>query len=539
MKLIYLTPSVSLPEALLVKKMFDGTTVIHGEVPADLSAFSDIRVYGANPPAQMQQYPVQPLSALFDGQSASETRKKFVIGITSCPTGVAHTYMAAEGLTAGASSLGYEVKIETQGSVGASNTLTPEDIARADVVIIAADTNVVLDRFAGKRLYQSKTKPAINDGAGLIKTAFANAQVHQVNENASKSASGEGLGLYKHLMTGVSHMLPFVVAGGLLIALGFWLAGFNLSKEEAIHIYRDEYKHLIAHHIFHFGKYAFALFVPVMSAFIGFSIAGRPALAPAMVGGYLADKIGAGFLGGILAGFLAGYLVDFLNKNIKLPKSFEALKPALLLPFLGVVMVCLVIHYVIGPPVATVFTNLQAWLKGLTESGSQTSALMVGGLIGGMMAVDMGGPINKAAYLTGTALLGSQIYEPMAAVMAGGMVPPIGIFLATLFFKNRFTAEEREAGKATGLLGLSFITEGAIPYAAKDPSRVIPALVIGSALTGALSMIFGCGLEVSHGGIFVFFAVKNLGAYILAILAGSALTAFLLGSWKKPIVEVG
>ena len=558
MKLIYLSPALSPVEALLVQELYrtvPDLTVQHGGA-VDPGAYTEIEVYGDGPlPANLADRPRGDLNRLFAGPTGGSTAApaaapsggsagaKFIVGITSCPTGVAHTYMAAEGLQAGAEALGYRVKIETQGSVGADNVLTAEDIAAADVVIIAADTNVALERFAGKRLYRCKTKPAINDGAGLIQKALAEAPVYQSEAKAEAAGSGEGGALgtfYKHLMTGVSHMLPFVVAGGLLIALGFAIGSYYFG-ENGIYIYKEEYQGNIGHLIFGIGKTAFKLFVPVMAGFIGFSIAGRPALAPAMVGGLIADEIKAGFLGGILAGYLAGYLIAVLNKAIKLPRDLEALKPTLILPLLGTLIVGLLMHKLLGPPVAKVMAFLEGWLTNLqnNQSGGIVAALLLGGLLGGMMAVDMGGPVNKAAYTVSVGLAGSQIGGPMAATMAGGMVPPLAIFFATIFFRNRFTQEERDAGKSTGVLGLSFITEGAIPFAAKDPLRVIPALVLGSALTGAISMALGCELRPPHGGFFVLLipnAINHLLSYVIAIAAGTALATLLLGLFKKPLL---
>ncbi len=547
MKLIYLTGALSPVEVLLVRELHGATATIQQGGPVDTNGYDEIEVYGDGAvPANLADRPRGDLNQLFGGAAAaavapSSGGSKFIVGITSCPTGVAHTYMAAEGLQAGAEALGYRVKIETQGSVGADNVLTAEDIATADVVIIAADTNVALDRFNGKKLFRSKTKAAINDGAGLIQKALAEATVHQ-GEGAAAEAGSEGGalgGFYKHLMTGVSHMLPFVVAGGLLIALGFAIGSYYFG-ENGIYIYKDEYKDNIGHVIFGMGKDAFALFVPILAGFIGFSIAGRPGLAPAMVGGYISDKIGAGFLGGILAGYLAGYLTAGLNKYIKLPRDVEALKPTLILPLLGSLIIGLLMYKEIGPPVAQANKFLETWLTNLQhdQSGGVVAAVLLGALLGGMMAVDMGGPINKAAYTVSVALVGKEIGGPMAATMAGGMVPPLAIFFATIFFKNRFTQEERDAGKSTGVLGLSFITEGAIPFAAKDPLRVIPALMLGSALTGAISMALGCELRAPHGGFFVLLipnAINHLLSYVIAIAAGTALATLLLGLFKKPL----
>lgn len=454
-----------------------------------------------------------------------------IVAITSCPTGIAHTFMAAEGLTQGAQQLGHQIKVETQGSVGSQNALTAGDIADADLVIIAADTQVDLSRFDGKRVFSSGTKAAINDGQALIKRAQVEARAHAANGKAAASAAAnvaaasERSGAYKHLMTGVSFMLPFVVTGGLLIALGFALGG--------IYVYEDAFKGTLGWTLFTIGaKASFALMVPILAGYIAYSIADRPGIAPGMAGGMIASSIGSGFLGGIVAGFIAGYVVKYLNEKIQLGRNFDGLKPVLILPLLGTTIVGLLMYYVLGQPVAAALGVVTDWLKGLQGS----SALALGMILGGMMAFDMGGPINKAAYTFSTGLLASQVYAPMAAVMAAGMTPPLGIALAALLFKNRFSADEREGAKAAGVLGISFITEGAIPFAAKDPLRVIPALVAGSALAGAISMAAGCELRVPHGGVFVLpipNAVTNLGMYLVALAAGTALTAVLLGVLKK------
>lgn len=468
---------------------------------------------------------------------STQGSEKYIIGITSCPTGVAHTYMAQEALEQGARALGYEYKIETQGSVGADNVLTEEDVRRADVVVIAADTQVDPARFVGKRLYRTSTKAAINDAKKVIETALAEAPTFAQDTSASvASEKQEKTGVYKHLMTGVSYMLPFVVAGGLLIALGFAI-GSLMHGDQGIFIYDDKYKNELGYNIFWLGKAAFALFVPVLGGYIGFSIAGRPGIAPGMVGAYLSDKIGAGFLGAILAGFIAGYFVQWLNKVIKLPRSVDALKPMIILPLVGTAVVGLMMHYVIGTPVAAILAWLTEWLKNMQGA----NAMLVGAIMAGMMAVDMGGPVNKAAYTVGTSFIASGVTGPMAAVMAGGMVPPLAIFIATLFYKNRFTVEEREAGKACGVLGLSFITEGAIPFAAKDPIRVIPVMIVGSAITGALSMLFHCTLSAPHGGVFVLFipnVVQHVFMYAVSISIGSVVSAVLLGIVKKTNTQI-
>ncbi|GAA5449602.1 PTS system fructose-specific EIIB'BC component [Deinococcus depolymerans] len=472
-----------------------------------------------------------------------------VVGITACPTGIAHTFMAAEGLEGGAKKLGYTVKIETQGSVGAGNALTPDDIARADLVVIAADTNVDLSRFTGKRVYVTGTKPAIRDGAAVVTTALAQATVHGgpagvgaasspdfvAQAAAAKASKNAGVpAFYKHLMTGVSHMLPFVVAGGLLIAIAFAIGSFQFG-DQGIFIYEDRYAGTLGNTLFKIGANgAFGLFVPVLAGYIAFSIADRPGLAPGMIGGFLAGLTGSGFLGGIIAGFLAGYIVLWLTRSIRLPRTLEGLKPTLLLPLLGTLAVGLLMMFVIGKPVAAALTGLTTWLQGL----GNTSAGLLGALLGAMMAFDMGGPINKAAYTFSTGLLGAKVYGPIAATMAAGMTPPLALFLATLVFKNRFTKDEIEAGKAAGVLGVSFITEGAIPFAARDPLRVIPALMAGSAAAGAISMAAGCLLRAPHGGIFVLFipnAVTNLPMYVVAILAGTVVSTVMLGILKKPL----
>lgn len=473
--------------------------------------------------------------------AASAPVAKKIVGITSCPTGIAHTFMAAEGIEQGAKALGHVARVETQGSVGSQNTLTAEEIAAADVVIIAADTNVDLARFAGKRLFMSGTKPAIGDGKGLVTRALAEATVHAAPAGAGRdlasevaavkaAAAAQRSGPYKHLMTGVSYMLPFVVAGGLLIAIAFALGG--------IYVYDDAHKDTFAQALFQIGaKNGFALMVPILAGFIAYSIADRPGIAPGAIGGMISGAIGAGFLGGIVAGFLAGYTVDFLNKNIKLHRNLEGLKPVLILPLLGTTIVGLLMIYVVGTPVASALTALTAFLKGMQGA----NAVALGAIIGLMMAFDMGGPVNKAAYTFATGLIASAdnaVYAPMAAAMAAGMTPPLGVALATKLFRDRFTADEHEAGNAAAVLGISFITEGAIPFAAKDPFRVIPSLMAGSAVAGMITMALGVEQKVPHGGIFVLpipNAVTNLGAYVIALIVGTVITAVMLGVLKKRI----
>lgn len=463
-----------------------------------------------------------------------------IVAITSCPTGIAHTFMAAEGLQEGAKALGATIRVETQGSVGSEDTLTAEEIAAADLVVIAADRQVELGRFAGKKVFQSQTKPAINDGAALIRKAIAEARVLSgapdsagaggaaaATSDAGGAKASAGAGVYKHLMTGVSFMLPFVVAGGILIAIAFALGG--------IYVYEDQYEGTLGWTLFQIGKTgAFSLMVPALAGYIAFSIADRPGIAPGMAGGVLAGTIGAGFIGGILAGFIAGYSVLWLNRAIKLPKTLQGLKPVLILPLLGVAITGLLMFYVIGKPTAELLTALTAWLQGMQG----TQAALLGLILGGMMAVDMGGPINKAAYAFGTTLLAANVTEPMAAVMCGGMTPPLALAIATKLFPVRFTPEEREAGNAAFVLGLAFVTEGAIPFAARDPFRVIPSLIAGSAVAGAICMALNVQLNVPHGGVFVLpipNAVSNLMGFVIAMLIGTAVSVVALGVAKRRV----
>jgi PTS system fructose-specific IIC component len=458
---------------------------------------------------------------------------KFLVGVTSCPTGIAHTFMAAEGLKKAAQALGYEMKVETQGSVGAQNTLTFEEIGRADAVIIAADAFVDKTRFAGKRLYETSTNEALHSGQEVIKKALAlpepgGTELADLAKEMKKARAAKVTGPYKHLMTGVSYMLPIVVAGGILIALAFAVGGITTEGYP---------EGTLAWALMTIGgTTAFALFVPVLSAFIAYSIADRPGIAPGIIGGSLATFVGSGFFGGILAGFVAGYLTLWLNNLIKLPKNLQGLKPVLILPVLSTLITGLAMVFVIGPPMRVVNNAMIAWLTSM-QTGS---AVVLGLILGAMMAFDMGGPVNKAAYAFSVGLLSSQIYEPMAAVMAAGMTPPLGLALAATLFKDRFTAEEQEASSAAAVLGISFITEGAIPFAARDPLRTVPSLMVGSAVAGALSMVFKCQLVVPHGGIFVLpipNAVENLGGYILAILAGTLVTTGMLFLLKKPLAK--
>ena len=465
---------------------------------------------------------------------ASETapeRPRRIVAVTSCPTGIAHTFMAAEALQKAARSLGHEIRVETQGSVGAGNALTPEEIAGADAVVIAADAKVDTTRFAGKPLYMTSTKEAMRAGPKVIETALNEPVPDDTGSHASsvdrakQARAASRSGPYRHLMTGVSYMLPVVIAGGLSIALAFAIGG----------IYAGDESGTLAWALSQIGsEAAFRLFVAVLSGFIAYSIADRPGIAAGLIGGYLAQSMGAGFLGGIAAGFLAGYLTRFLATSIRLPSTLEGLKPVLILPFLSSIAVGLLMIYAIAPPVETLNTMMNEWLLGMRGA----NAILLGVVLGAMMSFDMGGPINKAAYTFAVGLLASKIYAPMAAVMAAGITPPLGVALAALLFRNRFDEEDREAGGAAAVLGLSFITEGAIPFAAKDPLRVIPALVIGSATAGAISMTVGVELLVPHGGIFAVLipgAVSNLVAYLIAIVAGSLVTTGCLYLLKRPL----
>ncbi|PKM50944.1 MAG: PTS fructose transporter subunit IIBC [Firmicutes bacterium HGW-Firmicutes-7] len=452
-----------------------------------------------------------------------------ILAVTACPTGIAHTYMAAEALEAAAKKKGYEIKVETRGSVGVENELSDKDIKEADAIILACDTAVPMERFYGKKLVNVSVSEALKGSDQLIEKAlkasvFTKSNlVDDVSDLKEQRSSGRK-GFYKHLMNGVSFMIPFVVAGGIAIALSFLIGGYNGFEVEGS----------IAAFLMGIGGGggAFGLMVPILAGYIAYSIADRPGLAPGMIGGAVAMQLNSGFLGGLVAGFLAGYVVVLIKKYIKLPKSLQGIMPVLVIPVLGSLIVGLLFFYIIGTPVGAINTAMNNYLT--TMSGS--NAIVLGLVLGLMMAADMGGPINKAAYAfaTGTLVVGSGTMV-MAAVMAAGMVPPLGLALATVLFKNKFDLYEREAGKAAWVLGASFITEGAIPFAAADPIRVIPSIMVGSAITGALSMAFKATLAVPHGGLFVFFAIENLVGYIIAILAGTVVSAVMLGFLKKKV----
>jgi fructose PTS system EIIBC or EIIC component len=459
-----------------------------------------------------------------------------VVAVTACPTGIAHTYMAADALKKKAKELGIHIKVETNGSGGVKNRLTDEEIREATAVIVAADKQVEMDRFAGKVLIQVPVAEGIRSSEELLTRAIRqDAPIYEPNlsysEKISRSKAAQKnkrSGFYRHLMSGVSNMLPFVIGGGILIAICFMFG---------IHAFdpKDPSFNPFAKVLMDIGGgTAFKLMIPVLAGYIAMSIADRPGLAPGMVGGLIAANSGAGFLGGIIAGFLAGYVVVGLKKMFSgLPQSLEGIKPMLLYPLLGIFFTGMIMVYVIADPVAHLNTALGDWLKNM----GQANAVILGIVLGAMMAFDMGGPVNKAAYTFGLAMIANGNYYPHAAIMAAGMTPPLGLAIATSLFKNKFTQEERDAGKTAYILGLSFITEGAIPFAAADPTRVIPSVMIGSAVAGGLSMFFGCTLPAPHGGIFVLPVIGHAGLYVVSILIGSVITALLANLLKKKVTE--
>lgn len=467
----------------------------------------------------------------------------FIVAVTACPTGIAHTYMAAEAIEKKAKELGYQVKVETRGSGGAKNVLTDDEIAKAAGVIVACDTNVPTDRFDGKKVIECQVSDGINKAEELIKRiASGDAPVFKASgkKEASHSSVGgkESIGhqIYKHLMNGVSHMLPFVVGGGILIAIAFLIDGFSVDLNSLPADQRANFGTITqAAALFKgIGGTAFGFMLPILAGFIAMSIADRPGLAVGFVGGSIAANGTSGFLGALVAGFVAGYIVLLLKKVFsKLPESLDGMKPVLLYPLLGIFLVGVIMQFVVEPPIGALNTAINNGLNGLNGA----SAVVLGILLGGMMSVDMGGPVNKAAYVFGTASIAAGNYNIMAAVMIGGMVPPIAIALATIFFKNKFTAEERKAGPTNFIMGLSFITEGAIPFAASDPLHVLPACVVGSAVAGGLSMAFGCTLMAPHGGIFVVPTIGNPLMYLVALVIGSFIACGLLGLLKKKVSE--
>lgn len=467
----------------------------------------------------------------------------FIVAVTACPTGIAHTYMAAEAIEKKAKELGYQVKVETRGSGGAKNVLTDDEIAKAAGVIVACDTNVPTDRFDGKKVIECQVSDGINKAEELIKRiAAGDAPVFKASgkKEASHSSVGgkESIGhqIYKHLMNGVSHMLPFVVGGGILIAIAFLIDGFSVDLNSLPADQRANFGTITqAAAMFKgIGGTAFGFMLPILAGFIAMSIADRPGLAVGFVGGSIAANGTSGILGALVAGFVAGYIVLLLKKVFsKLPESLDGMKPVLLYPLLGIFLVGVIMQFVVEPPIGALNTAINNGLNGLNGA----SAVVLGVLLGGMMSVDMGGPVNKAAYVFGTASIAAGNYNIMAAVMIGGMVPPIAIALATIFFKNKFTADERKAGPTNFIMGLSFITEGAIPFAASDPLHVLPACVVGSAVAGGLSMAFGCTLMAPHGGIFVVPTIGNPLMYLVALVIGSFIACGLLGLLKKKVSE--
>ncbi|EOU9529340.1 PTS fructose transporter subunit IIBC [Cronobacter dublinensis] len=462
--------------------------------------------------------------------SRNASGPKRVVAVTACPTGVAHTFMAAEAIETEAKKRGWWVKVETRGSVGAGNAITPEEVAQADLVIVAADIEVDLAKFAGKPMYRTSTGLALKKTAQEFDKAVAEAKPYQpagAGAVATDKKEQGGAGPYRHLLTGVSYMLPMVVAGGLLIALSF-VFGIEAFKQEGT---------LAAALMKIGGGSAFALMVPVLAGYIAFSIADRPGLTPGLIGGMLAVSTGSGFIGGIIAGFLAGYVAKAISGKVKLPQSMEALKPILIIPLFSSLIVGLAMIYVIGTPVAKILAGLTAWL----QSMGTANAVLLGTILGAMMCTDMGGPVNKAAYAFGVGLLSSQVYAPMAAIMAAGMVPPLAMGIATLVARRKFDKGQQEGGKAALVLGLCFISEGAIPFAARDPMRVIPCCIVGGAVTGAISMAIGAKLMAPHGGLFVLLipgAITPVLGYLLAIVAGSLLAGLVYAFLKRPESEL-
>ena len=464
-----------------------------------------------------------------------------ILAVTACPTGIAHTYMAAEGLEKAAKAKGCFIKVETRGSGGAKNVLTAEEIKNADCIIVAADTKVPMDRFNGKKLIEVQVSDGISKADKLIEQAMSgNVPVYTASENAEvsekKAGGSKGHQIYMQLMNGVSHMLPFVVGGGILIALAFLIDGLCVDMTSLTAEARQSFGSITpaAATLKSIGDLAFGFMLPVLAGFIAMSIADRPGLAVGFVGGAIAANGKSGFLGALVAGFLAGYLILLLKKLFgKLPEALEKIAPVLLYPVFGILIVGLVMTFVVEPPIGALNTALNTALTNMSGS----SKVLLGIIVAGMMAVDMGGPFNKAAYVFGTASIAAGNYGIMAAVMIGGMVPPCAIALASLLFKDKFTKTERESAPTNFIMGLAFITEGAIPFAASDPLHVIPACVIGSGLAGALSMAFNCTLMAPHGGIFVFPVVGNPPMYLAALAVGTVVGALMLGVLKKKIAE--
>lgn len=477
---------------------------------------------------------------LSDTGITTEKKKGFkLLAVTSCPTGIAHTYMAAEALEKAARAADCQIKIETRGSAGAKNVLTAEEIEAADCIIVAADAKVPMDRFNGKKVISCQVSDGIGKADQLVKQAMSgNVEVfHGESSETTTAVTGKESAahkIYTQLMNGVSHMLPFVVGGGIMIAIAFLIDGLNVDINALPADQRSNFGTItpIAAMFKNIGGVAFGLMLPVLAGFIGMAIGDRPALALGFVGGMLAANGKSGFLGALAAGFLAGYLILGLRKICdKLPDAIEKLAPVLIYPVVGILIMGLAMNFVVEPIMGGINTGLNNFLSGMGDS----SRVVLGLILGGMMAIDMGGPFNKAAYVFGTAAIAAGNYDIMAAVMIGGMTPPCAIALATLLFKNKFTKEERDAGPTNFIMGLAFITEGAIPFAASDPLHVLPSCIIGSALAGALSMAFHCTLMAPHGGIFVFPVVGNAVMYLVALVAGTVVSALLLGVLKKKV----
>ena len=471
-------------------------------------------------------------------QPATSGQKK-LLAVTGCPTGIAHTFMAAEALEKSAKAHGCLIKVETRGSGGAKNVLTADEIAEADCIIVAADTQVPMDRFDGKKLIEVPVSDGISKADQLVERGIAgDAPIYHGNgeqrESSASSKGGAGHQIYKHLMNGVSHMLPFVVGGGILIAIAFLIDGLSVDINSLSADMRGNFGSITAAAaVFKgIGDLAFGFMLPILAGFIAMSIADRPGLAVGFVGGAIAANGKSGFLGALVAGFLAGFIVKLLMKACsKFPKALDGIKPVLIYPLFGILICGLLMNFVIEPVVGILNTALN---NGLSQMNG-ASSIVLGLILGGMMAIDMGGPFNKAAYVFGTAAIAAGNYDIMAAVMIGGMVPPCAIALATLLFKNKFTAEERKSGPTNFIMGLAFITEGAIPFAASDPLHVLPACIVGSAAAGGLSMAFRCTLMAPHGGIFVFPVVGNAWMYLLSLVIGTIISAVLLGVLKKDV----
>ena len=479
-----------------------------------------------------------------DTKNAAEEKNtengKLILAVTGCPNGLAHTYMAAENIEKKAKELGCRVKVETRGSGGAKNVLTKAEIAEAACIIVAADTQVPMDRFAGRPVIQCKVSDGISKAEELLDRALnGNVPLYQAKGSSQAADSEEesdsvGHQIYKHLMNGVSHMLPFVIGGGILIAIAFLIDGFAVDLNSLPFDERSNFGTItpMAAMFKSIGGVAFGFMLPILAGFIAMSIADRPGLAVGFVGGAIAANGTSGFLGALVAGFVAGYLVRLLKKLFeKLPEGLEGIKPMLLYPVIGIFLIGVIMTYVVEPPIGA----LNVMINNGLNSMNGAKAILLGALLGGMMSVDMGGPVNKAAYVFGTASIAAGNYNIMAAVMVGGMVPPLAIALATMFFKNKFTEEERKAGPTNIVMGLSFISEGAIPFAASDPLRVLPSCIIGSAVAGALSMAFNCTLMAPHGGIFVFLTVGHPLLYLISLAVGSVVGCVILGLLKKDV----